>query len=194
MSKAYRSQNVFFALGVLCTLTVFNGNRFYALSRAKACVQEIDRKNRDDRPVAIGYAAQEIKRIFVQEGVTQAVIRLGDTVVNIGHTRRIGIRNPLSGSNENFAYLEISEKAMVTLYQNDYSDKEFIRESDLASVTLIGNDALLLSKVCYTLIGYSLKDAYALLYGTEYVAILVSQDGQVRVTGGLSQEQQTAAA
>ena len=115
MTKAYQSQNIFFAFGVLCTLTVYDGNRVYALSKAKACAQEIDRKNCFADAAAIGYAAQQIKKIFVMEGVTEAVIKLGDTVINMGKTRRLGIRNPFSKDPRYFAYLDLGEKSMVTL-------------------------------------------------------------------------------
>ncbi|MBQ3330642.1 MAG: FAD:protein FMN transferase [Ruminococcus sp.] len=192
MSKAYRSQNIFFALGVLCTLTVYDGNRFYALSRAKERVKDIDRKSGSAAPVAIGYAAQEIKRIFKQEGVTEAVIQLGDTVVNMGRTRRIGIQNPFSKSKVNFAFLDVGEKAIVTLNQKELSESADCRHH-LASVTLIGKDAVQLSKLCYTVSGYSLNEALAFLKGTEFEAIIVTKDEQVFTTCGLSRERQIAA-
>ena len=193
MSKAYQSQNIFFAFGVLCTLTIYDGNRFYALGRAKERVKEIDRKSGSVQPIAMGYAAQEIKRIFKQEGVTQAVIKLGDTVINMGRTRRLGIRNPFLESSGNFAFLDIGEGTMVTLYQDKLQDTAFNRRSNLASVTLIGTDAVQLSKLCYTVIGYSLEDAYAMLNDTEYEAIFVTKDEQVFTTYGLSREQKRAA-
>lgn len=189
MSKAYQSQSIFFAFGVLCTLTVYDGDRFYALSRAKERVKDIDRKSGSVRPVAIGYAAQEIKRIFVREGVTQAVIQLGNTVINMGETRRIGIQNPFTKSRVNFAFLDVGEKAIVTLYQNIVLNGR----SDLACVTLIGTDAAQLSTLCYTVIGYSLDEAYAILNNTGFEAIFVTRDEQVFTTRGLSREQQLAA-
>ena len=192
MSNIYQSQNIFFALGVLCTLTVYDGNRFYALSRAKERVKDIDRKSGSVKPVAIGYAAQEIKKIFTQEGVTQAVIRLGDTVVNMGRTRRIGIQNPFTKSKVDFAFIDAGEKAMVTLNQNKLPGTIDTRHN-LASVTPIGNDAVQLSKMCYTVIGYSLNEALAFLEETECEAIIVTKDEQVFTTDGLSRERQLAA-
>lgn len=189
MSKAFRSQSIFFALGVLCTLTVYNGDSYSALKKAKERAQEIGRKSGSVQPVAIGYAAQEIKRIFTREGVTQAVIRLGDTVVNMGEPRRIGIQNPFTKSKVNFAFLDVGDKAIVTLYQNT----ELKGQNDFACVTLIGNDAVQLSKLCCTVIGCSLDDAYAMLNGTEYEAIFVTMDEQVFTTFGLSREQKRAA-
>lgn len=193
MTKAYQSQNIFFAFGVLCTLTVYDGNRVYALSKAKTRAQEIDRKNRFADAVVIGYAAQQIKKIFVREGVTEAVIKLGDSVINMGKTRRLGIRNPFSKDPRYFAYLDLGEKSMVTLISSELKETAFTRRSDIASVTLIGIDAVQLSKLCAAVIGYSSAEALALLDETDFEAILVTKDEQVLTTQGLSQKQQIAA-
>ena len=193
MTKAYQSQNIFFAFGVLCTLTVYDGNRVYALSKAKACAQEIDRKNCFADAVAIGYAAQQIKHIFVREGVTEAVIRLGDTVINMGKTRRHGIRNPFSKDPRYFAYLDLCEKSMVTLIASELQETALTQRSNIASVTLIGSNTVQLSELCAAVIGYSPSDALALLDGTGIEAILVTKDEQVLTTQGLSRKQQIAA-
>lgn len=193
MTKAYQSQNIFFAFGVLCTLTVYDGNRVYALSKAKARAQEIAGKSRSADAVAIGYAAQQIKNIFVREGVTEAVIRLGDTVINMGKTRRLGIRNPFSKDPRYFAYLDLDEKSMVSLIASELQETAFTQRSDLASVTLIGSDAVQLSELCTAVIGYSSDEALEYLDGTDIEAILVTKDEQVLTTQGLSQKQQIAA-
>ena len=193
MTKAYQSQNIFFAFGVLCTLTVYDGNRVYALSKAKACAQEIDRKKCFADAVVIGYAAQQIKKIFIREGVTEAVIRLGDTVINMGKTRRHGIRNPFSKDPRYFAYLDLGEKSMVTLIASELQETAFTRRSNIASVTLIGSDTVQLSELCSAVIGYSSEEALTLLDGTGIEVILVTKDEQVLTTSGLSQKQQIAA-
>ncbi|WP_405347085.1 hypothetical protein [Ruminococcus sp.] len=193
MTKAYQSQNIFFAFGVLCTLTVYDGNSVYALGKAKACAQEIDRKNCFADAAAIGYAAQQIKKIFVMEGVTEAAIRLGDTVINMGKTRRHGIRNPFSKDPRYFAYLDLGEKSMVTLIASELQETAFTRRSNIASVTLIGSNAVQLSELCAAVIGYSPSEALALLDGTGIEAIIVTKDEQVLTTSGLSQKQQIAA-
>ena len=193
MTKAYQSQNIFFAFGVLCTLTVYDGNRVYALSKAKAYTQEIDRKKPFADAVVIGYAAQQIKKIFVGEGVTEAVIRLGDTVINMGKTRRHGIRNPFSKDPRYFAYLDLGEKSLVTLISSELQETAFIRRSNIASVTLIGSNAVQLSELCAAVIGYPPEEALTLLDGTGIEAIIVTMDEQVLTTKGLSQKQQIAA-
>lgn len=193
MTKAYQSQNIFFAFGVLCTLTVYDGNRVYALSKAKARAQDIAGKSRSADAVAIGYAAQQIKKIFVREGVTEAVIRLGDTVINMGKTRRLGIRNPFSKDPRYFAYLDLDEKSMVSLIASELQETAFTQRSNLASVTLIGSDAVQLSELCTAVIGYSSDETLEYLDGTNIEAILVTKDEQVLTTQGLSRKQQIAA-
>ena len=193
MTKAYQSQSIFFAFGVLCTLTEYDGNRVYALSKAKARVQEIGRMNHSNDAVVIGYAAQQIKHIFVREGVTEAVIKLGDTVINMGKTRRLGIRNPFSKDPRYFAYLDLGEKSMVTLISSELQETAFAQSSNIASVTLIGSNAVQLSELCTAVIGYPPGEAFALLDGTGIEAILVTKDEQVLTTQGLFRKQQIAA-
>ena len=88
-TRAYNTTKIFFALGTVCTLTVFGGASHLTMERAKARVLEIAAKlNKDSRPEQIamskGYAAQEVKRIFRADGVVDALIELGDTIVNMG--------------------------------------------------------------------------------------------------------------
>ena len=192
MSKVYQTQSIFFALGVLCKLTVYHGGCVNTLSRAKARVQEID-KNSSDEPVAVGYAAQEVKKIFKQDGVREATIKLGDTVVNIGRKRRIGIRDPFASEEVNFAFLDVDDKSIVTLYRNELKNTLFSRRSNVESVTLIGGDAVRLCKMCCTVIGYMLNEALAYLNRSGLEAIIVTKDEQVYTTSGLSRERPLAA-
>lgn len=193
MSKAYQLQNIFFAFGVLCKLTVYDGGSVNTLNRAKARVYEIEKNNSFDEPVAIGYAAQEVKKIFARDDVTQATIQLGDTIINMGKTRRIGVRNPFLSDEQNFAYLDVNEKSVVTLYRNELKNTLSGRRSNVESVTLIGSDAVQLCKMCCIVIGYMLNEALALLNGSGFEAIVVTRDEQVFTTSGLSRERQIAA-
>ena len=193
MSKVYQRQNIFFAFGALCRLTVYSGGSVNTLNRAKARVHEIEEEYSSDEPVAVGFAAQEIKKIFTQDGVREATIKLGDTIVNIGRKRRIGIRNPFTNDERNFAYLDVNEKSIVTLYRNELKNTVFSRRSDVESVTLIGSDAVRLCKMCCTVIGYMLSEALACLNTSGFEAIIVTKDEQVFTTSGLSRERQIAA-
>ena len=192
MSSVYQKQSVFFAFGVLCKLTVYNGGSVNTLNRAKARVHEIEKNDSFDEPVAIGYAAQEVKKIFAQDGVTQATIKLGDTIINMGGMRRIGIRDPFSNEEVNFAFIDVSEKSIVTVCRNKLKNMLF-RSSNIESVTLIGSDPVQLSKLCCTTIGYTVNEALAMLKKSMFEAILVTKDEQVFTTSGLSRERQIAA-
>ena len=93
---AFRTQKIFFALGTVCTLTVYGAGSLHALDRAKARVMEIDKKLADchslsARQLSRGYAAQEIRRILQQGGIGEALAVIGETVVNIGSERRVGL-------------------------------------------------------------------------------------------------------
>ena len=44
--------------------------------------------------IAKGYAADEVRRILIEGGVTDALINLGGTVSTIGRPRRVGIQHP----------------------------------------------------------------------------------------------------
>ena len=193
MSKVYQKQSIFFAFGVLCKLTVYSGGSVNTLNRAKARAYEIEQGCSSDEPVAVGYAAQEIKKIFTQDGVREATIQLGDTIINIGAKRRIGIRNPFSSDEQNFAFLDVDEKSIVTLYRNELKNTLFSRRSNVESVTLIGSDAVRLCKMCCTVIGYMLNEALAYLNRSGFEAIIVTKDEQVFTTSGLSKERQIAA-
>ena len=192
MSSVYQKQSVFFAFGVLCKLTVYNGGSVNTLNRAKARVHEIEKNDSFDEPVAIGYAAQEVKKIFAQDGVTQATIKLGDTIINMGGMRRIGVRDPFSNEEVNFAFIDVSGKSIVTVCRNKLKNMLFSR-SNIESVTLIGNDPVQLSKLCCTMIGYTVNEALAMLKKSMFEAILVTKDEQVFTTSGLSREWQIAA-
>lgn len=125
--------------------------------------------------------------------MSEATIKLGDTIINIGAKRRIGVRNPFSNYEENFAFLDVNEKSVVTLYRNELKNTLFSRRSNLESVTLIGSDAVQLCKMCCTVIGYMLNEALALLKRSGFEAIIVTKDEQVITTSGLSRERQLAA-
>ena len=179
---AYQTQKIFFAFDVVCTLTVFGGNHLNALENAKARIVEIHEKaGAAFTAPAIGYAAQEARQILLQAGVAQAVIQLGDTVVNIGSSRRIGIQHPFRNNEENFAYVELGEKAMFTLRMNRSADDP----RKIASVTLIGSNALQLGALCAKVAAMTIDNAVALLNNSEIEAIIVTATQRVVTTRGL---------
>lgn len=179
---AYQTQKIFFAFDVVCTLTVFGDNHLNALESAKARIVEIHEKaGAAFTAPAIGYAAQEARRILLQAGVAQAIIQLGDTVVNIGSSRRIGIQHPFRNNEENFAYVELGEKAMFTLRTNRSANDP----RKIASVTLIGSNAIQLGALCAKVAAMTIDNAVALLNNSEIEAIIVTATQRVVTTRGL---------
>lgn len=202
-NRAYQTQQIFFAFNTTAILTAFDGNSYRALQRAKARVMEIDRKNtltlkRANTTVTIGYAAQEVKRILREEGVSDAIIQLGGAVISMGRSRRIGVQNPFTEENEHFAYIDVEDKAVVTKQLRDENGaptaRRHLRLTDeaLASVTLIGDNAVQLSALCNNAIDLSIKDAMALLNNTNVEAIFVTENQQVFTTDGLTKQQSAA--
>lgn len=151
--------------------------------------------------IAKGYAADEVKRIFLSEGVSSGLINLGGNILALGSFQdslpwRIGIRNPLSLQGEYFTILSIHEEAVVT---SGVDEQFFIRDGvryhhildprtgypswkGLASVTIIGPRSALadaLATACFVL-GKEEGSTLALSYG--YQAIFVGEQGEVYAT------------
>ena len=74
--------------------------------------------------IAKGYAADEVKRILIESGITSAVINLGGNVSTIGMRPElkpwiIGIQNPLANTGEYLGILSVTEKTIVTSGSNE---------------------------------------------------------------------------
>jgi thiamine biosynthesis lipoprotein len=148
--------------------------------------------------IAKGYAADEVKKIFLEEGIQDGLINLGGNVLGLGSFQgalpwRIGIRNPLSLTGDYFTILSIHEEAVVT---SGVDEQFFIRDgiryhhildprtgyparSSLASVTIVGKESTLadgLATACFVL-GKEKGTTLALSLG--YQAIFVSERGEV---------------
>lgn len=297
---AYQSQKIFFALGTVCTLTVFGSDALHALDRAKARVMEIhnamnaydpdsevSRINRNagvgfvtvsyptlqligdsvayskltaggyditTRPIsalwktaikshslpkqndieeataltdyrdilidrahsavmlrrrgqqidlgaiAKGYAADEVRRIFLIENVTDAIINLGGTVINMGRTRRVGLQNPFGKTGETFSFIDVADKAVVS---SGVYEQGFVKDgvtyhhiidpktgypsaSPLAGVTLVGDSAAHLDALSTAVCATSLPEAIALLKRCGAEAIFVTKAGEVFTTQGIN--------
>lgn len=196
MKKAvFQTQKIIFALGTVCTLTAYNGESLQAFDRAKARILEIDRKvsaadNSAVTLMARGYAAEETKRILKLSGVSEALIVIGETVVNMGTPRRIGLQDPFGAAGENFSYVDIGEKAIVSagLYQQGFAESVNYRRhggNALAGLTLIGENAVKLSALCNSAVKLSATEAMDLLNDTDVEAIFVSRSQVVTATDGL---------
>ena len=150
--------------------------------------------------IAKGYAADEVRRIFIEEGVTQAIINLGGTVINLGKNRRIGIRNPFTKTNTPFAYVEAGEKAVVTsgLYEQGavidgkyyhhiiHPKTGYPSDFPLAGITLIGDSAEELDALSTSAFMMEIADAVRFLQMRDIEAVFVTKERQIFTTNGLN--------
>ena len=150
--------------------------------------------------IAKGYAADEVRRILHEEGVTEALINLGGTVITIGTRRRIGIQNPFEKTGVSFAYIDLSDKAVVTsgLYEqgavingrrcHHIIDPKTGRPSDtdLAGVTLIGDHAEQLDALSTSAFMMGVRRSIPLLDQLGIDAIFVTNSGDVFTTDNLT--------
>jgi len=150
--------------------------------------------------IAKGYAADEVRRILLQEDVTEALINLGGTVVTLGSCRRIGIRHPFKKSGVPFAYIDLSDKAVVT--SGTYEQGAMIdgrhchhiihpktgspSDADLVGVTLIGDHAEQLDALSTAVFMMGIRRAVPMLQRLGIEAIFVSKDGNVFTTDNIS--------
>ncbi|OPZ36997.1 MAG: Thiamine biosynthesis lipoprotein ApbE precursor [Tenericutes bacterium ADurb.BinA155] len=148
--------------------------------------------------IAKGYAADEAKRILLENGIESALINLGGNVLGLGAIAdskpwRVGIRNPLSLEGAYFTILEIHEESVVT---SGVDEQFFIEKgkryhhildprtgypaaTHLLSTTIIGDSSMIadgLATACFVL---GIKDALPLLKHYGYRGIFVQEDGGV---------------
>ena len=79
-----------------------------------------------------GYAADEVKRIFIENGVNSAIIDLGGNVYALGEKKsgepwRIGVQNPFDVTGSYIGIINIKDKSIVT--SGDY-ERFFIYQGE----------------------------------------------------------------
>ena len=106
--------------------------------------------------IAKGYCVDLTKEILVSEGIKEAIINYGGSVVTIGKSYRIGIQNPFKKQGEIIGVLDIQDQAVVTSGNYEhffvknkkrYSHLLDLRkgrpvDNNIASVTLVADSAL----------------------------------------------------
>lgn len=149
--------------------------------------------------IAKGYAADAVRHILLEEGIQEAVINLGGTVVTLGKTRRIGLQHPLAPTGTPFGYLRLQQKAVVTsgLYEqgfflNGYCYHHIIHphtgyptDSELLGVTLIGEQAEQLDALSTCAFMLGVERSLDLLQPYSIEAVFVTKDGQIYTTEAL---------
>lgn len=106
--------------------------------------------------IAKGYCADLTRQLLLSEGIKDAIINYGGTIITIGHKHRIGIQHPFKKRGSIIGSIEVKNQAVVTSgnyehffmrNQKRYSHLLDPRKgkpvnNDIASVTLVANSAL----------------------------------------------------
>lgn len=138
--------------------------------------------------IAKGYVADQVRRILSEEGISNALINLGGTVVCHGVEREVEIRNPMHGSHS--PLLTISSRNEIIATSGTYERGAHIwdprtgknAETDLIAVTVIGEngaDTDALATACMVL---GLRESASLLQKRKESAIFVLRSGGIFVT------------
>lgn len=149
--------------------------------------------------IAKGYAADEVRRILVEHGCTDALINLGGTVITMGAPRTIGIQDPRKEAGIPMGKLQIANCALVT--SGSY-EKYFIRDgvryhhiidprtgfparSELLGVTLIGNSAMELDALSTAVFILGIQKGVQLLEKSSIEAVFIQESFDVFTTPAL---------
>lgn len=111
--------------------------------------------------IAKGYAADEIKRIALENGVVKAMINLGGNVYAYGEKAadtpwKVGVQSPFYERNDYFAVVSVTDKTVVTSgpYERNFeqdgkiyhhifnSETGYPTDNDVAAVTIVADDSI----------------------------------------------------
>lgn len=152
--------------------------------------------------VAKGYCTDKLVELLREKNISSAVLNLGGNVYALGRKPNgskweIGIKNPLG--EKYVGTLEGEDVAVVTsgAYQR-YFERGGVKyghildpftarpaESDLASATVIGPNALLCDALSTALFVMGLDKSISFLQNVDVQAVLVTENGEVFLTPGL---------
>lgn len=154
--------------------------------------------------IAKGYAADEVKRILVENGVGSALINLGGNVITIGkkingQQWQIGIQNPLAPTGEHLGVISVEDKTIVTSGSNErFFVKDGVRyhhildprtgrpvQNNLLSVTAVcscSTDADMLTTALFIL---GPEKSRVLLEKMKAEAIFVTKESTLIISDGL---------
>ena len=154
--------------------------------------------------IAKGYAADEVKRILIENGIESALINLGGNVVTIGtklpgQEWRVGIQNPLSPTGEYLGVLSATNKTIVTSGSNErFFIKDGVRyhhildprtgkpaQSELLSATAIGSSSTDADAITTAIFILGPQNSIELLKQLEVETVFVTKDLSIMVSNGL---------
>jgi thiamine biosynthesis lipoprotein len=149
--------------------------------------------------IAKGFAADEAKRILMEQGIENAVIDFGGTVIVIGELATVGIQNPAKETKTPMGTLEIANKAIVTSGSYErYFIKDGIRYhhlinpqtgtpawNNLAGITLVGDSAMELDALTTAVFVLGIEAGNKLMQKMNLEGVFICETGEVLVTKGL---------
>ncbi len=149
--------------------------------------------------LAKGYAADEVRRILTDGGVTDAMINLGGTVCVVGHGRSVGIQHPDRCTGIPLGKLTLQNRAIVTSgdYERYYEVDDvryhhildprtgYPAQSGLRSVSVIGEDATALDALSTAIFVLGAKKGALLAAACGVELVLVTQEMNVYCSDAL---------
>lgn len=155
--------------------------------------------------VVKGYAADEIEKYLISQGVEHATINIGGNVITIGRKVddtlwSVGIREPFEDENTVLMSVEVSDLSVVTSgpYERNFivdgvlyhhildPETGYPADSDLSSVTIITERSIIadiLSTSCYLIGQEQAIELIESMSNTE--AVFIDNDGNITVTSGI---------
>lgn len=152
--------------------------------------------------IAKGYAADQVRSILLSQGVRNAQIDFGGTVVIIGKKQKVGIQNPYRKTGVPMGSIMLKDKTIVTSgsYERGfvYKGKRVHHIIDprtgrpsgsgILSVSLIGENAAMLDALATGICCLGQKEGVPILRKHGISAVFVTDDGRVQVTPELQGE------
>ena len=152
--------------------------------------------------IAKGFAADEVKKIMIDNGVNSAILDLGGNVYAVGEKNEgeywnIGVQNPFSTQGDNIGILKVKDSSIVT--SGDYeryfevngkryhhiidSKTGYPSENELTGVSIISKKSIDGDALSTTLFVLGIKDGTKLLKQLKDVdAIFITKNGEVYIS------------
>lgn len=157
--------------------------------------------------IAKGHAADRIKQMLVEEGISSGMLNFGGSISTIGKKKdgtswRVGIQNPLAERGVSIGSVTLNDQSMVTSAINErffieegilhhhLLDPTTLRpsESGVFGVTAIGESATDLDALTTALFVMGVKKGIAMLNQMKINAVFLLQDGGMYATNGFTQK------
>ncbi|KXZ39835.1 thiamine biosynthesis lipoprotein [Alkalithermobacter thermoalcaliphilus JW-YL-7 = DSM 7308] len=155
--------------------------------------------------IAKGYAADEIRKIFEENGITSAVINIGGNIVTIGNNPdgrpwNIGVQDPNEDTGSYMGILQVKDASVVTsgIYERYIKSNEKIYhhifdtttgypvDNEILSVTIINENSIDGDALSTVIFLSGVYDGLSLIESIENTeCIIVTKDNEVYLSSGI---------